>query len=154
MELIKRYPSDTLFFMHSWTWIEDILKSISWAFQCPVRSFTNHLLQSLADLGVKLEVSPKNLPPLHAPLRSICCPKHLGTRLELSPIWQIVDDWCSQGWMTWLIIMFYLLSPWPGSQSNVHSQVLTRNSRCPKKESPMNVKPFPSIIPSRCACSP
>ncbi|KAF8694659.1 hypothetical protein AX14_001965 [Amanita brunnescens Koide BX004] len=79
MELIKRYPSDTLFFMHSRTRIEDILKSISRAFQCP------------------LEVSPKNLPPLHAPLRSIRCPKRLGTRLELFPIRQIVDDRCSQG---------------------------------------------------------
>ncbi|KAF8739523.1 hypothetical protein AX14_009297 [Amanita brunnescens Koide BX004] len=35
VELIKLYPSDTLFFINSWTWgYEDILKSISRAFQC------------------------------------------------------------------------------------------------------------------------
>ncbi|KAF8693028.1 hypothetical protein AX14_002352 [Amanita brunnescens Koide BX004] len=43
VELIKFYP----FFINSWTWgDEDILKSISRAFQCLVRSFAVHLMQT------------------------------------------------------------------------------------------------------------
>ncbi len=51
VELIKRYPPDTLFFINSWTWgYEDILKAIARAFQCQVWSIPAHLIRSLADL--------------------------------------------------------------------------------------------------------